>query len=164
MRKIFFLLCCVICAQSRASAQKIIPLETASINGVAIITPVFDNLFKLLAASRADFLATVKSLNYTQRTATDTNIYHANINGHNYDFTKTDKDVDIFFEQGADYFTKLRDDFFIQYANATYKVMDNGTKIYFFSVTNELSEITRYCIVFDLPADGSAGVTLVRRN
>jgi hypothetical protein len=164
MRKIFFLLFCVICTQTRVSAQKIIPLETESINGLTVIMPVFSNLFKLEAASRADFLATVKSLNYTQRTPTDTNIYHASSNGHVYDITKDEKTIDFFFEQGADYFTKLRDKFFVQYPNATFKVMDNGTKIYFFSATNELSETTKYCIVFDLPANGSAGVTLVRRN
>ena len=160
MKNLILLLCLFVGIRLNTSAQDILSLETATIDQATVITPVLPNLFKLLKASKSDFIATVKSLNYTLSKPDDPNTYLASGSQQVYNIDKEEKDIDIFFSDNASYPKKVKDDFLAEYPNARHKSMDSGIEAYYFNVI-EGGEIVHYCIFFDLPADGGGGVTLL---
>jgi len=160
MKKIILVLCCLICVHYYSAAQNILPLETATINGSTVITPVLPNLVKLLKVSKSDFVATVKGLSYTLSKPDDPNTYQANNAEQVYNVDKEDQNVDIFFSDNSGYTKKVKDDFLAAYPNARHKAMDGGIQAYYFDM-NDGRDTIHYCIFFDLPADGGGGVTLL---
>jgi hypothetical protein len=160
MKKIIPILCCLICIQYYTCAQNILALETATINGSTVITPVLPNLVKLLKASKSDFVATVKGLSYSLSKPDDPNTYQASNPEQVYNVDKEDQNIDIFFSDNGSYTKKVKDDFLAAYPNARYKAMDGGIQAYYFDM-NDGGDTVHYCIFFDLPADGGGGVTLL---
>jgi hypothetical protein len=163
MKKLIIILCCLFGARFNASAQDILSLQTASITGSTVITPVLPNLFKLLKASNSDFVATVKSLSYTQSKPDDPNTYQANSPEQIYNVDKGDNMIDIFFSDNGGYAKKVKDDFLADYPEALHKSLDNGLEAYYFNTT-EAGITVHYCIFFDLPDGGGGGVTLLTVN
>jgi hypothetical protein len=160
MKKIIPVLCCLIFIQHYARAQNILPLETATINGSTVITPVLPNLVKLLKATKSDFIATVKGLSYTLSKPDDPNTYQASNAEQVYNVDKEDQNIDIFFSDNGTYAKKVKDDFLAAYPNASHKAMNDGIQAYYFDM-NDGGDTVHYCIFFDLPADGGGGVTLL---
>ena len=160
MKKAFIILFCTIGVYNSASAQSVLSLQTTSIKDATVITPVLSNMFKLLKASKEDFVATVKGLNYTQSKPDDPNTYQASGTEQVYNVDKEDKDIDIFFSDNGSYAKKVKDDFLSEYPDARHRSMDGGIEAYYFDKT-EGGETVHYCIFFDLPADGGGGVTLL---
>lgn len=150
--------------QLSTSAQNILSLQTANINGSTVITPVLPNLFKLLNASGIDFAATVKGLNYTQSKADDPNLYQAQNSLQVYHVDKEAKMIDIFFSDNAGYIKKVEDDFLAEYPDARHVSLNDGIEGYDFTVVGDYYETSHYRICFDLPADGGGGVTLLDRD
>lgn len=162
--KIFLLtLCGVICVQYCTYAQNILSLQTASIGGATAILPNYDNLFKLLRATRDDFLATMKNFHYMQSKPDDPNTYMASNTDQVYNVDKEDKNLDIFFSDKGSYAKSVKDNFLARYPNARHKTLDGGIEAYYFD-RDEGGGKGHYCMFFDLPADGGGGVTLLDIN
>lgn len=143
-----------------ASAQSALSLETTTITDVTVITPVLSNLFTLLKASKEDFVATVKHLNYEQSKPDDPGTYKASGTEQVYNVDKEDTNVDIFFSDNAQYVKKVKDDFLASHPSARHRSMNDGIEAYYFDMT-ENGGIVHYCVFFDLPDDGGGGVTLL---
>lgn len=161
MKKIIPVLCCLISIQYYTYAQNIVPLETATINGSTVITPVLPNLLKLLKASKRDFVATVKALSYTLSKPDDPNTYQAVNAEQVYNVDKEENIIDIFFSDNGGYAKKVKDDFLSAYPRARHKAMDGNIQAYYFDM-NDVGDNVQYCLFFDLPADGGGGVTLLK--
>ena len=160
MKKLIAIFFCTTTIFCSASAQNIVSVQTASIGDATVITPLLSNLFKLLKASKEDFVATVKSLNYTQSKPDDPNTYQASGTEQVYNIDKEETDLDIFFSDNGSYARKVKDDFLAEYSDARHRSMDGGIEAYYFDKTDG-GETVHYCIFFDLPADGGGGVTLL---
>jgi hypothetical protein len=162
MKKVTIILFCTIGVYCSTSAQSVLSLQTSSIDQATVITPVLSNMFKLLKASKEDFVATAKGLSYTQSKPDDPNTYQASGTEQVYNVDKEDTNVDIFFSDNGSYAKKVKDDFLADYPSARHRSMDGGIEAYYFDMT-EVGETVHYCIFFDLPADGG-GVTLLYVN
>jgi hypothetical protein len=160
MKKLSVILFCTIGIFFSAFAQSALSVQTATIGNATVITPVLGNLRKLLMASKDDFVATVKSLNYTQSKPDDPNTYQASGTEQVYNIDKENTDIDVFFSDNGSYAKKVKDDFLAEYPDARHRSMDGGIEAYYFDMT-ESGETSHYCIFFDLPADGGGGVTLL---
>lgn len=160
MKKLIITLCCVTSVQYCTYAQNILSLQTASIGGATAILPNYDNIFKLLRATRDDFLATMKNFHYVQSKPDDPNTYMASNTDQVYNVDKEEKNLDIFFSDNGGYAKSVKDDFLARYPNARHKTMNDGIEAYYFD-TDEGGSKGHYCMFFDLPADGGGGVTLL---
>jgi hypothetical protein len=163
MKNLIILAYCLIAVRFSSSAQNILTLQKTSIGQATVITPVLPNLLKLLKASKSDFLATVKSLNYTQSKPEDPNTYQANSPEQVYNVDKEDNTIDIFFSDNEGYAKKVKDDFLAGHPDARHRSMDGGIEAYYFDITKG-GVAVHYCIFFDLPAGGGGGVTLLVVN
>ncbi|WP_295669672.1 hypothetical protein [uncultured Mucilaginibacter sp.] len=159
MRNLLAILCCLIGIQYNSSAQSTLALQTASINGVTVITPTYSNLFKLLSASTEDFIASVTDLHYTQSKPGEPNTYQATSPGQVYNVDKETKEIDIFFTDNASFARAAKDDLLLRYPDAKHKSMDKGIEAYYFDLHDGSGG---YWMLFDLPADGGGGVTLLQ--
>ena len=157
------MLCCFAGIQYNASAQNILSLQTATIEGATVITPTYTNLFKLLRAPKADFVATVASLHYTQSKPDDSNTFKANSAEQVYNVYKEEKEIDIFFSDNSGYAKTMKDDLLSRYPDAKHKTMDGGIEAYYFDLHDSSGDL-HYVMFFDLPADGGGGVTLLERD
>ncbi len=160
MKKVIAILLCTLGVCYSTSAQSILSLQTAAIDQATVITPVLSNMFKLLNASKEDFVATVKSFSYTQSKPDDPDTYQASGTAQVYNIDKEDTNIDIFFSDNESYTKKVKEDFLADYPNARHRSMDGGIEAYYFDIT-AIGETVHYCIFFDLPKDGGGGVTLL---
>jgi hypothetical protein len=164
MRNFIATLCCIIFIQNNNYAQSILSLETATINSTTVVLPTYDNLFKLLKASKSDFLATMSGLHYKQSKPDDPNTFEASNTEQVYNIDKEDGNADIFFSDNESYPKKVMNDFLTRYPNARHKSMSGGIEAYYFDVKGIGGTINHYCMFFDLPKDGGGGITLLVLN
>ncbi|MFI5162553.1 MAG: hypothetical protein ACHQHN_14835 [Sphingobacteriales bacterium] len=160
MKKTLTILCLFLCLHSNTWAQNILSLQTITITDATVILPNLTNLRELLKASNEDFLATMTSLHYKQSKADDAYTFQASGLSQVYNVDKEDKMIDIYFSDNGGYAKSVKDAFLEKYPNARHKSMDDGIEAYYFDM-NDGSGTLHYCILFDSPADGGGGVTLL---